>query len=247
MLLAPRSPGSAPLPVCAARAVVSNASAWDTARLLPPSARQAAAMTASAATTPHLGSFMHLHAGLDAPGGADHAHHLVVNDWAVPIDSPQNVVIVSVPTVFDASLAPAGRATVHAYTAGNEPFDLWAQHDRRSPEYRRLKEERAEILWAALERCVAPDARARARVAMVGTPLTHARFLNRDRGTYGPAISAATGSFPGPATPIPGLYRCGDSTAPGVGVPAAAASGLIAANTIAPVGAHLRMLGDLGL
>ena len=40
-----------------------------------------------------------------------------------------------------------------------------------------------------------------------GSPLTHARFLNRYKGTYGPAISAAGGSFPGPKTPIKGLYR----------------------------------------
>lgn len=40
-----------------------------------------------------------------------------------------------------------------------------------------------------------------------GSPLTHARFLNRYKGTYGPAISAASGSFPGPKTPIKGLYR----------------------------------------
>ena len=53
---------------------------------------------------------------------------------------------------------------------------------------------------------VRPPRRERGRVR-AGSPLTHARFLNRYKGTYGPAISAATGSFPGPATPIKGLYR----------------------------------------
>ena len=43
--------------------------------------------------------------------------------------------------------------------------------------------------------------------SIAGSPLTHARFLNRYKGTYGPAISAASGSFPGPKTPIKGLYR----------------------------------------
>lgn len=62
------------------------------------------------------------------------------------------------------------------------------------------------MLWCALERAI-PDVRDRAELVMVGTPLTHERFLNRHRGTYGPAISAATGSFPGPQTPIPGLFR----------------------------------------
>ena len=63
----------------------------------------------------------------------------------------------------------------------------------------------------------------------------------------GPAISAASGSFPGPGTPLPGLLRCGDSCAPGIGVPAAAASGMIAANTLAPVWSHWQLLDALGL
>jgi hypothetical protein len=39
----------------------------------------------------------------------------------------------------------------------------------------------------------------------------------------------------GPTTPIPGLYACGDSTFPGIGLPAVAASGAICANTLVPV------------
>lgn len=63
------------------------------------------------------------------------------------------------------------------------------------------------MLWQSLERVI-PDIRDRAELVQVGTPLTHERFLNRYRGTYGPAISAASGTFPGPSTPIKGLYRC---------------------------------------
>jgi phytoene dehydrogenase-like protein len=40
---------------------------------------------------------------------------------------------------------------------------------------------------------------------------------------------------------------CGDSTFPGIGLPAVAASGMIVANTLAPVGQHLAMLKDIGL
>ncbi len=69
-----------------------------------------------------------------------------------------------------------------------------------------LQEERVQCLWKALERII-PDIRQRTELALIGTPLTHERYLNRHRGTYGPAISAADGSFPGPATDIPGLYR----------------------------------------
>ena len=42
------------------------------------------------------------------------------------------------------------------------------------------------------------------------------------------------------------MRRCGDSCNPGIGVPAAAASGLICANTLAPVWDHLRLLQQLG-
>ena len=51
--------------------------------------------------------------------------------------------------------------------------------------------------------------------------------------------------FPGVLTPVDGLLRCGDGVFPGIGVPAAAASGVIAANTLAPIGSHVGMLADL--
>jgi hypothetical protein len=57
------------------------------------------------------------------------------------------------------------------------------------------------------------------------SPLTHARFCRRHRGSYGPAIRAGEAEFPWPRTPIENLYRIGDSSFPGIGVPAAAASG----------------------
>jgi phytoene dehydrogenase-like protein len=175
-------------------------------------------------------------------------HHLLVHDFSngAAIERPQNVVILSFPSTFDPALAPPGTLSVHAYTAGNEPHGPWAGLERGSAAYAAFKEERSAVLWSSLERVV-PGARTRARAAAVGTPLTHARFLRRAGGSYGPGISAATGSFPGPATPLPGLYRCGDSCAPGIGVPAAAASGMIAANTLVPVWDHLELLGAIGL
>lgn len=50
----------------------------------------------------------------------------------------------------------------------------------------------------------------------------------------------------GPMTPVPGLMVCGDSTFPGIGLPAVAASGAIAANTLAPVWKHWAMLDEIG-
>ena len=96
-------------------------------------------------------------------------------------------------------------------------------------------------MWQALERVI-PDIRRRCEVTLVGTPLTHERYLRCDRGSYGPAIQAGTGLFPGPKTPIKGLLCCGGSTFPGIGLPAVAASGMIAAHTITPVEQHLEMM-----
>ena len=50
--------------------------------------------------------------------------------------------------------------------------------------YAALKRERAKPLWAAVEKLI-PDIKARLVVEMVGTPLTHERFLRRTEGTCG--------------------------------------------------------------
>jgi phytoene dehydrogenase-like protein len=198
---------------------------------------------------------MHLHLGIDGEGlRSDLAcHYIVVNDWDKGVTAPQNVVLVSIPSLLDPSLAPPGKHTIHVYTPGNEPYQLWEGMDRRSEEYARQKQVRAEVMWQALERII-PDVRSRSvsggesrcEVTLVGTPLTHERFLRRHRGSYGPAIRAGEGFFPGSGTPLPGLLCCGDSTFPGIGLPAVAASGMITANTLAPVHKHLEMLQDIG-
>ncbi|MBP0000046.1 MAG: FAD-dependent oxidoreductase [Cyanobacteria bacterium SID2] len=225
-------------------AVVSNASIWDTLKLFPDRSlpdtfrRERLAM-------PQCDSFMHLHAGLDATRLPEdlECHYIVVNDWE--ITKPQNIVLVSIPSVLDPSLAPPGKHVVHAYTPGTEPYDLWQNLDRRSEAYQKQKQERSEVLWKAIERIV-PDARDRVDLSLVGTPLTHARFLRRHRGTYGPAISAEQGLFPSGKTPISGFWCCGDSTFPGIGVPAVAASGHIVANSIAPLDKHQAILREIG-
>ncbi len=43
-----------------------------------------------------------------------------------------------------------------------------------------------------------------------------------------------------------GLLCCGDSTFPGIGVPAVAASGAIVANTLVPVWDHWKLLDRIG-
>jgi phytoene dehydrogenase-like protein len=106
----------------------------------------------------------------------------------------------------------------------------------------------SQVLWRAVERVV-PDIRARADVARVGTPLTHRRYLRRHRGSYGPGpvLPGRGAPLPGAKTPIPGLLACGDTTFPGIGLPAVAASGMIAANSLVPVWDHAALLDELGV
>ena len=226
----------------ATQAVVANTSIWDTLPLIPQGALPKS-FVKERALTPECESFMHLHLGIDATGLPKdlQCHYIVVNDWERGVTAPQNVVVMSIPSVLDPNLAPPGKHNIHVYTPGNEPYQLWAGMDRRSAAYAQQKQERTEVMWQGLERII-PDIRDRTEVTLVGTPLTHQRFLRRHHGSYGPAHQAGKALFPGSTTPLDGLLCCGDSTFPGIGIPAVAASGAIAANTIAPLSKHLEIL-----
>ncbi|MBW4551878.1 MAG: NAD(P)/FAD-dependent oxidoreductase [Aphanocapsa sp. GSE-SYN-MK-11-07L] len=230
----------------ARRAVVSNAVLWDTLKLLPEGGLPKADWLKSQAT-PECDSFMHLHLGIDAAGLSPNleCHYIVVNDWERGVTAPQNVVAISIPSLLDPNLAPPGKHTIHVYTPATEPYQLWQGLDRRSEAYAAQKEARAEVMWKALERVI-PDIRSRCQVTLVGTPLTHERFLRRHQGTYGPAVWAGQGILPGSKTPVLGLFCCGDSSFPGIGLPAVAASGMMAANAIAPLAKHRALLKELG-
>lgn len=176
--------------------------------------------------------------------------------------------IISIPTVFDPSLAPDGYHIVHAYTAASDNFDEWIPFQDEtgkvgcSPNsiqskgyskkegYEDLKAQKAEALWKAVE-CVIPDVRERAKkdgsIVLIGTPLTHRRYNQRYMGTYGPGVNDGkeVWDLAGATTPIHGLYACGDTSFPGIGLPGVAASGTIAANTIVPVSKQLTLMKEL--
>lgn len=236
--------------------VVSNADAWTTAtKLLRPSPLpQIAAWQASQAALVPTRSFVHLWVGFDAtglPSDLD-CHHTVFNEGLLgedcaALDAERNMYIISIPTLFDQGLAPAGKHLAHVYAAATEPYSTWAALDRKSPEYKAKKLEAAEPLWRALE-AVVPDVRSRAEMTTVGTPLTHARFNNRHMGTYGPAGATVEGDLKGfgdGGTPVKGLWQVGDSQFPGIGLPAAAASGILVANALVSVAEHRALLGDM--
>lgn len=235
--------------------VVTNASAWDTTQSLLPAdvrlKRTASGDEKHTETTPRCDSFVHLHLGIDAaglpPASELGIHHLVVDDWTKGVDGARNVFNISIPTTLDPSQAPEGKHTVHIYGAANEPYSRWAATERGSAEYRRMKREAADDLYRALERVI-PDVRDRVEVEMVATPLTQKRFVRRHEGTYGPGVDMTRANLygaalaPGPATGVDGLWAVGDSTYPGIGVPAAAGSGFFTANSIVSVWKNLAML-----
>ncbi|MEO1559002.1 MAG: NAD(P)/FAD-dependent oxidoreductase [Cyanobacteria bacterium J06632_19] len=212
--------------VIKAPVVISNATIWDTyttlllAQDLPASYRQAAL------DTPAVESFMHLHLGFRGEGLENlTGHHVVVHDSQKDITVPGNTCMISIPTVWDSSLAPKNHHVVHAYTL--EPYMGW----KKNQSYEEKKQQKAQTLYRAIEKVI-PDIRERVVLELIGTPLTHAAYLRRYQGTYGPAIAAGKGMFPSQNTPIKGLYRVGDSTMPGIGVPAVAASGILCANSL---------------
>ena len=274
--------------ILATKAVVCNAPLWNMARILQDSISDRAAAPRSVTDAVSAvqkqandmcmtGSFMHLHLGIPKAGLPEdlECHHSVLN-MDMDVRAEQNMVIISIPTVFDPSLAPEGYHVVHAYTAASDSFDEWlpfigtnassdgqdsgkvganpnsgaAASYGRSDEYQKLKELKAEALWKALERVI-PDVRQRAQeegsIVLIGTPLTHRRYNQRFRGTYGPGVSPGKDVWElgGALTPISNLLACGDTTFPGIGLPGVAASGTIAANTLVPVSQQMQLLQEL--
>ncbi len=225
--------------------VISNATIWDTYNQLLSPSDLPTHYRQQKLETPAVDSFMHLHLGIRADDLEDvPIHHVVVHEQMTDITAPGNTCMVSIPTALDPTQAPEGYHTIHAYTL--EPFDEWQtaflagdRNDQTAykqkkinlEKYEQKKREKAEPLFQAIEKII-PDVSSRVELELIGTPLTHSRFLRRYKGTYGPAIAAKEGLFPGNKTPVKGLYLVGDSTLPGIGVPAVAASGILCANSL---------------
>ena len=208
-------------------------------------------------TAEMTGSFLHLHVAIKSKGldlDKMQAHYTVM-DRGLGGDGSSvegvkdgpcgelNMIAVSNPCVIDKTLAPEGYMIIHAYGAGNEPYHVWEGLKRNSPEYAALKEERSQVLWRAIESII-PDVRKRIVMDMVGSPITHERFLRRPRGTYG---AATEDYFKDGSTPVSNFFLAGDSIFPGIGVPAVAISGASAANALVNPFVHWKCLDSLEL
>lgn len=251
--------------VTAKKAVVSNATPFDTVKMLKPDEQEVPEGVLTwrneLGKLPRHGAIMHLFLAIDAKD-LDLSHiqdpaHLVVQDWGRSLQDSQNLCSFFIPSLLDKSVCPEGKHVIHVYSSGGEPYEPWEKLTPGSEEYEAYKEDRAKVLWEAVERCI-PDVRERLEFSIIGSPLAHEAFLRRDRGTYGMAWAAGTSAphagalggvlpfpFPNLKTPVDGLLRCGDSCFPGIGTPSAAASGIIAANTMNNVGKHIDMLKEL--
>jgi phytoene dehydrogenase-like protein len=248
----------------ARKAVVSGATPFDTVKMLGEQEglpEGVAEWRDTLGKLPRHGAIMHLWIAIDATGldlsNITDPAHLIVSDWTRSLQDSQNLCSFFMPSLLDPSVCPPGKHVIHVYSSGGEPYEPWEKLTPGSPEYEKYKEERGEVLWKAVERAI-PDIRERAEFHIVGSPLAHEAFLRRDRGTYGMAWAAGTSApyaglvdkilpfpFPNLKTPVAGLLRCGDSCFPGIGTPSAAASGVIAANTLTNVDNHIEMLKEI--
>jgi prolycopene isomerase len=237
-----------------ARRVVSNATRWDTfgdpdrdgqqpegAGELPASAMPSQTLI-DGADTPAAErtwrrryrpspSFLSLHLGVRAdliPEGT-HVHHLLLERWE-EIEAEQGTVFVSMPSLLDPSLAPAGHHIVHTFT----PSSMEAWQGLSPTAYAAKKEADANRLIARLE-AILPGLAGAITHREVGTPRSHRRFLGRSGGSYGPIPAMRLpGLLPMPfnRTGISGLYCVGDSCFPGQGLNAVAFSGFACAHRI---------------
>ena len=214
-----------------ARRVVSNATRWDTFGALVDAAHTPKAETTWRRRYKPSPSFLSLHLGIDAQivPQAYHCHHLLLERWE-EMEAEQGVVFVSMPTLLDPELAPAGRHIVHAFT----PSSMEHWQGLTPAAYQAKKQADADRLIGRLE-AILPGLSGAIRHREVGTPRSHRRFLGRMGGSYGPIPALRLpGLLPMPfnRTGISGLYAVGDSCFPGQGLNAVAFSGFACAHRI---------------
>ncbi|MBD2212823.1 carotene isomerase [Nostoc linckia FACHB-104] len=212
--------------------IVSNATRWDTFEKLLPVEEIPHNEKKWQQIYQKSPSFFSLHIGVQQsalPPGTE-CHHILLEDWQ-DMTKPQGTIFVSIPTLLDPDLAPAGYHIIHAFTP--DWIDNW--QGLTEQEYEKRKEAAA---WRIIDRLeqIFPGLDAGMDYLEVGTPRTHRRFLGREDGTYGPIPRRKLRgllSMPFNRTAIPGLYCVGDSTFPGQGLNAVAFSGFACAHRIA--------------
>lgn len=215
-----------------AKRIVSNATRWDTFEKLLPAEEMPTAEKKWRQRYEKSPSFLSLHLGVEAevlPPGTE-CHHILLEDWD-KMEDAEGTIFVSIPTLLDPDLAPAGYHIMHTFTPSW--IDDW--QGLSASEYEEKKEEAAGRIIERLEK-IFPGLDAGLDYMEVGTARSHRRFLGREDGTYGPIPSRKLMGLlgmPFNRTAIPGLYCVGDSTFPGQGLNAVAFSGFACAHRVA--------------
>lgn len=215
-----------------AKRIVSNATRWDTFEKLMPIEEMPDSEKKWQQRYQKSPSFLSLHMGVKAevlPPGTE-CHHILLEEWE-KMAAPEGTIFVSIPTLLDPDLAPAGYHIIHAFTP--HWIDDW--QGLSASEYEAKKEAAAGRIIDRLQK-IFPGIDAGLDYLEIGTPRTHRRFLGREDGTYGPIprrkLRGLLG-MPFNRTAVPGLYCVGDSTFPGQGLNAVAFSGFACAHRIA--------------
>ncbi|NDJ22943.1 carotene isomerase [Nostoc sp. B(2019)] len=212
--------------------IVSNATRWDTFQQLLPAKEIPHNEKKWQQNYQKSPSFLSLHLGVktEVLPRETECHHILLEDWE-KMAAVEGTIFVSIPTLLDPDLAPAGYHIIHAFTP--HWIDDW--QGLSQGEYEAKKEEAAWRIIDRLEK-IFPGLDAGMDYLEVGTPRTHRRFLGREDGTYGPIprrkLRGLLG-MPFNRTAVPGLYCVGDSTFPGQGLNAVAFSGFACAHRIA--------------
>ncbi|PXF44771.1 Prolycopene isomerase, chloroplastic [Gracilariopsis chorda] len=235
--------------VITARAVISNATRWDTfgerglveSQHVPPSEhrfRERYVKSPSFCSAHIAVRETDLRVSMREDDGMD-CHHIMLDDWneLETAHDGKGTLFVSIPTVLDKSIAPEGKHIFHVFTPSW--MDEWQGLSKQ--DYEAKKQSILELMIDRLERTLFPGLKEAIEFAEVGSPRTHRRFLGRVDGSYGPVAKKKLKgllSMPFNRTDVDGLYCVGDSTFPGQGLNATAFSGFACGHRVA---------ADLGL
>ncbi|EEF38309.1 prolycopene isomerase, chloroplastic isoform X2 [Ricinus communis] len=217
-----------------AKTIISNATRWDTFGKLLKGEKLPQEEENFQKVYVKAPSFLSIHMGVKAevlPPDTDCHHFVLENDWA-RLQEPYGSIFLSIPTVLDPSLAPAGHHILHIFTTSS--IEDWEGLPVK--DYEAKKQLVADKIIGRLEKELFPGLRSSIAFMEVGSPKTHRRYLARDKGTYGPMPCRTPKGLlgmPFNTTAIDGLYCVGDSCFPGQGVIAVAFSGVMCAHRVA--------------
>ncbi|ABB23509.1 FAD-dependent oxidoreductase [Pelodictyon luteolum] len=211
-----------------ARAVVSNATIWDTFNRLVDDSR----FRIPEERFLRAPSWFQLYLGVEAgvvPEGM-HVHHVQIDAWE-GYDQPGGTLYCSVPSLLDPSLAPPAHHVVHAFVT--DEAERWEGLERGSEAYTRRKQSMEAELMGRLEGLM-PGIGSGVKLRVSASPLTHERWLNRYKGSYGPLLKPGQNILlkPQNRTALKNLFAVGDSTFPGQGVIAVTYSGVSCASLV---------------